>query len=87
MQYELWHDDGDNRYAVRHPMKYMWFFDVPVPLEEELSWWSEEEWDDSEAEQFEDMIICRKGDMHLIGYFATFTEVYERYRMEHLLNA
>lgn len=87
MKYELWYDDGDNRYAVRHPLKYLWFGTEPLSLDEELMWWRDTEWDDSEESQFHDMHLSMVGNIHLIGLYDSFTEAYQQYRMEHLLNA
>lgn len=87
MQYELWHDDGDNRYAVRHPMKYMWFEAEPISLEYELTWWRDVEWDESEADQYSDLQGSKVGTLHCLGYFDSMTDLYQQYRMEYLLNA
>ncbi|AUR82567.1 hypothetical protein NVP1152O_085 [Vibrio phage 1.152.O._10N.222.46.E1] len=41
MRYELWVDDGDMRYVIKHPVKFMWLDEEPRDLEYELNYWED----------------------------------------------
>ncbi|AUR87228.1 hypothetical protein HYP58_gp82 [Vibrio phage 1.097.O._10N.286.49.B3] len=87
MKYELWVDDGDNRYAIKHAVKFMWLDEEPKDLKYELGYWKNTK-DESCAYEIDNGFRnSARGNLVFVGEFDTFAEAYGQHRMEHLLNA